>query len=88
MICMYSENYTAHKKAKPKPRLIVPGFSWRRRPRFNPSLVCVDFVVHEVKCFLPVPRFLPVSAIPPMLHTHSSTTSAIGVILATDNIVK
>jgi len=90
MICKYTENFTTHKKSTPRSRLVVAGLSSRRRPRFNPSLVRVDFVVHKMNWDSVSSQyfgFFPVSVIPPMLHTYSSMTSATGIMLATDSIV-
>ena len=44
-----------------------------RRPGFNPRPVRVGFVVYEVAVILiRLLRLSSVTAIPPMLHTHSS----------------
>ena len=48
-----------------------------KKPCFVPSLVRLGFVLNSVigrQVYLRVPRFFPVSIIPPMVHAHSFIT--------------
>jgi hypothetical protein len=67
----YIELFMQHNK--------VTGSEWREVSTVW-GLIHVEFMVYKVtlwQVYLHILRFFPISIIPPMLHSHSSTTSAV-----------